>query len=76
MILQNLVLKWAAKKVFKIIEDANDDRIARTHHKRLKALEKDSHPQSDWICLDCGCNAKRVEKPTRKRRKRKKKRTK
>ena len=76
MILQKLVLNWVAKIVYKMIEDFNDDRIARTHHKRLKALEKESQPQSDWISLDCGCNAKRVEKPTRKRRKRKKKRTK
>ena len=39
--------------------------------KKLAILQKDSHPISDWVCLECGCNAKKVEKPTRKRRKRK-----
>ena len=32
----------------------------------LKELKKNSHPQSDWICLDCGCNAKRKETVTKK----------
>jgi S-adenosylmethionine synthetase len=39
--------------------------------KEVAILKRDSHPQSDWIYLKCGCKAKKVEKPTRKRRKRK-----
>ena len=39
--------------------------------KEVAILKRDSHPRADWICLECGCKAKRVEKPTRKRRKRK-----
>ena len=39
--------------------------------KEVSILRKDSHPRSDWVCLDCGCKAKKVEKPIkRKRRKR------
>ncbi len=39
--------------------------------KEVAILKRDSHPRSDWICLDCGCKAKKIEKSTRKRRKRK-----
>tara|TARA_R100001594_G_scaffold13276_4_gene28730 strand:- start:568 stop:762 length:195 start_codon:yes stop_codon:yes gene_type:complete len=56
-----------AKIVIDIIEKADDKRIARSFHKRLKALEKDSHPRADWICMDCGCKAKKIEKPTRRK---------
>ena len=39
--------------------------------KEVAILRKDSHPKSDWVCLKCGCKAKKVEKATkRKRRKR------
>ena len=97
--IQGMFWKWVFKKIWGLIKDANDDRMAKSHHKRIKALEKqmkpiqkntnnslkytedlekevailkkDSHPQSDWICLECSCKAKKVEKPTRKRRKRK-----
>ena len=41
--------------------------------KGVAILEKDSHPRSDWICLECGCRAKKVEKPSRKRRRKRKK---
>ena len=97
--IQGIFWKWVFKKIWGLIKDANDDRMAKSHHKRIKALEKqmkqiqkntnnslkytedlekevailrkDSHPRSDWICLECGCKAKKVEKATkRKRRKR------
>ena len=71
--IQGLIVKFLLKKIMEAIEKADDKRIARSHHKRLKALEKDSHPISDWICLDCGCKAKRQEIPTRKRTRRKRK---
>tara|TARA_R100001530_G_C4311411_1_gene153127 strand:- start:126 stop:290 length:165 start_codon:yes stop_codon:yes gene_type:complete len=32
----------------------------------LDKLKKNSHPQADWVCLECGCNAKRKENPTKK----------
>ena len=53
----------------KAIEKTSDKRIASNHEKRIKKLEKDSHPRADWICMDCGCNAKKKEIPTKKRRK-------
>jgi len=37
--------------------------------KEVAILRKDSHPRSDWICLECGCKAKKVEKATKRKRK-------
>ena len=64
-----LIVNILSKKIFEAIEKADDKRIARSHDKRLTVLEKDSHPRSDWVCLECGCNAKKKEIPTKKRRK-------
>ena len=52
--IQGMIVKVLIKQIMKAIEKADDNRIARSHDKRLKALEKDSHPQ-------CGCNAKKVK---------------
>ena len=30
--------------------------------KRLKKLEKDTHPVADWVCLECGCKATKKKK--------------
>ena len=70
--IQGLIVKFLFKKIMQAIEKADDKRIARSHHKRLKALEKIAHPKADWVCLECGCAAKRKEMPTRGRRKRRK----
>ena len=43
------------------------------HDKDIARLKKDSHPRADWICMDCGCKATKVEKPTRKRKRKLKK---
>ena len=66
--IQGLIVKFLFKKIMEAIEKADDKRIARSHHKRLKALEKNSHPQADWICLNCGCTAKKKVTPTERRR--------
>ena len=60
---------FISKAIIRVIEKADDRRIARSFHKRIKKLEKDSHPRADWVCLECGCNAKIKEVPTKKRRK-------
>ena len=43
----------------KAIEKADDKKIASNHEKRIKKLEKNSHPVADFVCTDCGCKAKR-----------------
>ena len=50
----------------KAIEKADDKRIASSHDKRIKKLEKIAHSPSDWICMECGCKAKKVKKRKKK----------
>ena len=38
--IQGIFWKWVFKKIWGLIKDANDDRMAKSHHKRIKALEK------------------------------------
>ncbi len=67
VLIGKMIGKALIKKVFDAIEKADDKRIASNHEKRIKKLEKDSHPRADWICMDCGCNAKKVVKSTRRK---------
>ena len=54
--IQGLIVKFLFKKIMEAIEKADDKRIARSHDKRLKELEKDSHPAQEYICCrKCGC---------------------
>ena len=47
---------FISKAIISIIEKADDRRIARSLHKRIKKLEKDSHPPQEYICCrECGC---------------------
>ena len=65
--IQAIIVKAIIRKIMEAIEEADDKRIAKNHEKRIKKLEKNSHPRADWICMDCGCKAKKVEKPTRRK---------
>jgi rubrerythrin len=65
--IQAIIVKAIIGKIMSAIEKADDKRIASNHEKRIKKLEKDSHPRADWICMDCGCKAKKIEKPTRRK---------
>ena len=54
--IQVLIGKLIGKAVINAIEKADDKRIARSLHKRIKVLEKDSHPPQEYICCrKCGC---------------------
>ena len=54
--IQALVVKLIFKKIMEKIEKTSDKRIASSHHKRIKALEKNSHPPQEYICCKkCGC---------------------
>ena len=55
--IQGLVLKAIIGAVMKAIEKAPDKKIARNHEKRIKALEKDSHPKRNIEC-ECKCQKK------------------
>lgn len=65
--IQGILIKTVINQVMKAIEKADDKKIARSLHNRIKKLEEMAHPQADFVCTDCGCKAKR--KPNKKRRK-------
>mgnify|MGYP003115497306 CR=1 FL=1 len=51
--IQALIAKAIIKKVMDAVEKADDKRIARSHHKRIKKLEKMAHPKKELICKCC-----------------------
>ena len=54
--IQGLAIKILFKTISKIVEKIDDNKIARNHDKRLKVLEKNSHPSQECICCKkCGC---------------------
>jgi uncharacterized protein YeeX (DUF496 family) len=76
--IQGLIVKIIIKSIMKAINKKHnlkkiDDYVNKDNEldveirsilRKINKLEKDSHPQTDWICMKCGCNAKRVKKPT------------
>ena len=65
-----MILKFIAKRlgvsaITKMMERRAVKKI-QDHEKRIKRLEKDTHPRADWICMECGCVAKKVIKKRRK----------
>ena len=67
----NQVINLLAKnfklfKVLKYVEEPNElDEKVEELEKRIKKLERDSHPRADWICMKCGCKAKKYVKKTK-----------
>ena len=52
------ITKMMERRAIKKIQD---------HEKRIKLLEKYSHRQADFICMKCGCKARRIEKIKKRR---------
>ena len=84
LVLKQIFKKFDLNKINKYVEEDNElDLQIRAHAKSLdkygryiEEIEKDvailkkhSHSQADFVCMKCGCHAKRVEKVTKKRRK-------
>ncbi len=84
IVLKRVMQKNELRKLRKYVEEDNElDLQIRAHAKSLdkygryiEEIEKDvailkkhSHSQADFVCMKCGCHAKRVEKVTKKRRK-------
>ena len=63
MVFKKIETKHKLSKLKKYVEEDNElDIKVRKIEKRIKKLEKNSHPKADWICTDCGCKAQRVVK--------------
>ena len=49
---QNKITEVTYKSVSKM------GKILESMEKDIAILKKDSHPQKEWLCLECGCKAK------------------
>jgi rRNA maturation endonuclease Nob1 len=65
-----MIWKFIAKRLgisaVRNIMEKRSIRVIQNHEKRIRLLEQYSHIQSDFICLKCGCKAKRKTKKRRK----------
>ena len=58
-----MVVKVIINQVMKAIEKADDKKIASNHEKRIKKLEKNSHPAQEYVCCrKCGCKIAKTKK--------------
>ena len=62
VVMKQLLKQFKLDKMQKYVEQPNDlDKKVKSIEKKLKKLEKLSHPVSDFVCTDCGSKAKRVK---------------
>jgi hypothetical protein len=61
IVIKRIMEKGALRKMRKYVEEDNElDVKVKTIEKKIKVLEKMSHPVADFVCTDCGSKAKRV----------------
>ena len=51
--LQGILVKTVITQVMKAIEKADDKKIARSLHERIKKLEELAHEPRDFVTCDC-----------------------
>ena len=59
--LQAILAKTIINQVMKAIEKADDKKIARTLHERIKKLEETAHAPRNFVTCDC-CKKKLKQK--------------
>jgi len=67
VIVKKVMEKREITKLRKYVEEPNDadDRIDKLELQVMK-LEKFSHEPKEFVCMSCGCKAKRINKKRRK----------
>ena len=70
IVLEKVMEKRAMKNIKKYVEEPNDA-DARIDELEIKVakLELLSHKKADFVCTECGCKAKRVNKSNKRRKK-------
>ena len=61
-----IIKKLGVSGITKMMERRAVKKI-QDHEKRIKLLEKYSHKQADFICMQCGCKARRISKIKKRR---------
>ena len=60
-VIKAVMEKRAIKKAVKYAEEPNDaDKRIDELEIEVAQLKRLSHAEADWVCLTCGCKAKRV----------------
>ena len=82
IVLKRVMQKREIKKLRKYVEQPNELDIQMKQaqktiakqgkyieevEKDIAILKKDSHPRADWICMKCGCTAKKYVKKKRRK---------
>ena len=67
-VINKVMEKREIKKLRKYVEEPNDadDRIDALELKVMK-LERFSHEPKEFVCMSCGCKAKRINKSKKRR---------
>lgn len=62
VVFKKIETKHKLNKLKKYVEEDNElDLKVRELEKRLKAVEKVSHKPRNFVCLECGCKAKKLK---------------
>ena len=62
IVVKQILKQFDLDKIQKYVDQPNElDRKVSSIEKKIKKLEKLSHPVSDFVCTDCGTKAKRVK---------------
>ena len=62
LVMKQLMKQFKLDKIQKYVEQPNDlDKKVKSIEKKLKKLEKLSHPVADFVCTECGTKAKRMK---------------
>ena len=60
IIIKQIMKKREMNRLRKYVEEENElDVKVKTLEDKIKKLEKMAHPASDFVCVECGCKAKR-----------------
>ena len=61
--LQAIIGKKIIDSIIKKVMDKRELKKIQNHEKRIKLLEKDSHPAQEFICCrKCGCKIAKIKK--------------
>ena len=67
IVMKQILKQFNLDKIQKYVEHPNElDKKVKSIEKKIKKLEKLSHPVADFICTDCRTKAKRVKSKLKK----------
>jgi len=66
--IQGIVAKKIIDSIVKKVMDNRELKKIKSLEKRVKNLEKDSHPPQEYVCCkDCGCKISKIQNKKRRK---------